>query len=117
MVAERSPEEVFQHHGEALGAEDVDAIASDYAEDAVLITPAGAVRGRADIRGVFAGLLADLPRATWDIRTTIFEDDVLLLEWGADSDANRIEDGVDTFVFRDGLIRVQTARFTLTPKA
>jgi hypothetical protein len=28
---------------------------------------------------------------------------------------NRIEDGIDTFVFRDGLIRVQTVRYTLQP--
>jgi hypothetical protein len=25
----------------------------------------------------------------------------------------KIEDGIDTFVFRDGLIRVQTVRYTL----
>jgi hypothetical protein len=27
-----------------------------------------------------------------------------------------VEDGIDTFVFRDGLIRVQTVRYTLIPK-
>jgi hypothetical protein len=27
---------------------------------------------------------------------------------GAEGGGNRIEDGIDTFVFRDGLIRVQT---------
>lgn len=47
------------------------------------------------------------------LKTQIYEDDVLFLEWAADSAATRIEDGIDTFVFRDGLVRVQTVRYTL----
>jgi hypothetical protein len=58
MAAMRSPQEIFGHHAQALGAED-------------------------------------------------------LLEWGAEGGGNRVEDGIDTFVFRDGLIRVQTVRYTL----
>ena len=37
----RTPQEVFAHHVQALGAGDLDEIVADYAEDAVLITPAG----------------------------------------------------------------------------
>ena len=44
--------------------------------------------------------------------TQIYEDDVLFLEWKA-TDATRVEDGIDTFVFGDGSIRVQTVRYTL----
>ena len=47
------------------------------------------------------------------MKTTIFEDDILFLEWAAHAATNRVEDGIDTFVFRDGLIRVQTVRYTL----
>jgi hypothetical protein len=61
-------------------------------------------------------LLADLPGATWELPTQIFEDDILLLEWKAESDKTKAEDGIDTFVFRDGLIRAQTLRYTLTSK-
>ena len=32
-----------------------------------------------------------------------------------DACIDRIQDAVDTFVFRDGLIRVQTVRYTLQP--
>jgi hypothetical protein len=63
--SDRSPQEVFGHHAQALGAEDLDDIVADYSDEAVLIT--------------------------------------------------RIEDSIDTFVFRDGLIRVQTVRYTLQP--
>ena len=54
-----------------------------------------------------------MPQATWDIKTTIYEDDILLLEWSAEGGGNRIQDGIDTFVFRDGLIRVQNVPYTL----
>ena len=46
----------------------------------------------------------------------MFVDDVLFLEWSADSAHTRVDDGIDTFVFRDGLIRVQTVRYTLQHK-
>ncbi len=113
----RSPQEVFAHHGAALAAADLDKIVADYADDAVLITPAGSARGPEGVRGVFATLLGDLPNARWDLKTQVFDGDVLLLEWAADSDLNRVDDGVDTFVFRDGMIWAQTVRYTARRKA
>ena len=71
MSEPRTPEEVFQHHGQVLGAGDIDGIVSDYSDDAIFISPDGTLRGK---------------------------------------------DGIDTFVFRDGLIRVQTVRYTLQHK-
>ena len=71
MSDQRTPEEVFQHHGQVLGAGDIDGIVSDYSDDAIFISPDGILRGK---------------------------------------------DGIDTFVFRDGLIRVQTVRYTLQRK-
>jgi hypothetical protein len=62
----RTPQEVFAHHGTALAAGDLDEIVVDYAEDSVLLSPAGAARGKDAIRTVFATLLADLPDAQWD---------------------------------------------------
>lgn len=112
----RSPQEVFEHHGEALMGEDLDGIVSDYADDALFITPDGVLRGKAGVREGFTKLLSDLPGASWQLPTQLFEDDVLLLEWQAESESVKAEDGIDTFVFRDGLIRVQTVRYTLTPK-
>jgi ketosteroid isomerase-like protein len=111
----RTPQEVFQHHGEALMAGDLDEIVADYSEDAVLITPAGVLRGKDGVREGFVKLLGDLPSAEWELPTTIFEGDLLFLEWKATSEKTKAEDGIDTFVFRDGLIRAQTVRYTVTP--
>jgi ketosteroid isomerase-like protein len=109
----RTPQEVFQHHAEALGAEDIDAIVSDYAEDAIFITPEGVVRGKDGVRKAFERLTSEVPGAEWELPTQIYEDDILLLEWKATSAGSKVEDGIDTFVFREGLIRVQTVRYTL----
>ena len=115
-MATRTPKEVFQHHAEALGAGNLDGIVSDYTEDAVFITPAGVLRGKKGIGEAFTKLLADVPKAKWDLQTQIYEGDILFLEWTAESQATRIDDGIDTFVFHDGLIRVQTVRYTLRKK-
>ena len=112
----RTPEEVFAHHAQSLGAGDLEEIVADYADDAIFITPAGTRRGKDGIRAAFTQMLADVPDAAWNLKTQIYEDDVLFLEWAADAAATRVEDGLDTFIFRDGLIRVQTVRYTLQHK-
>ena len=109
----RSPQQVFQHHAEALGAGDLDGIVDDYTEDAVFITPAGVKSGKAGVREGFIQLLADVPNADWTIPTQIYDGDVLFIEWSATAAATKVEDGVDTFIFRDGMIRVQTVRYTV----
>ena len=109
----RTPQEVFQHHAEALIAGDIDGIVSDYADDAVFITPDGVRRGKDGVREGFERLLSDLPSAEWQVPTQIFEGDLLFIEWSATAQSSKAEDGIDTFVFSDGLIRAQTVRYTL----
>ena len=109
----RSPQQVFEHHVEALGAADLDGIVEDYTDDAVFITPAGVKRGKDGIREAFTQLLADVPNADWALPTQIYDGDVLFLEWTATSAETKVEDGIDTFIFRDGMIRLQTVRYTV----
>ncbi len=112
-MASRTPQEVFQHHAEVLGAGDLDGVVSDYSDDAVLITPAGVVRGKDGIRGAFEQIFKDLPNAAWEVPTQIYEGDVLFIEWSATAASSKVTDGVDTFIFRDGEIVLQTVRYTL----
>ncbi len=114
-LSKRTPEEIFGHHAQALGAEDLDATILDYADDAVLITPDGIMRGKGAIRDFFAGVFEALPKARWGVKTT-FVDNVLFLTWTADSAPASVSDGVDTFIFEDGLIHVQTVRCTIVTK-
>jgi len=113
----RTPQEIFEHHGATLVAGDIDGIVEDYSDDAIVITPGGGLHGKDGVRKAFESLLGDLPDAAWDIPVQVFEDDILFITWSATSEKSRVRDGVDTFVFRDGLIRVQTVNFTLEPVA
>ena len=108
----RSPEEVFGHHAQALMAEQVDDIVADYSEDAVLIVQSQVYRGLDGVRQVFTQLLSEVPQAQWEV-DTVYAADVLYLEWKARSANSHIENGIDTFLFRDGKIVVQTVRYTL----
>lgn len=116
-TAGRSPQEILDSLGGALEAGDLDAIAEHYADDAVLITRDGVLRGRDGARQAYEKLLADLPGASWELPTVTFEDDVLFFEWKAASSAGNVDDGVDTCVFLGGVIRVHTIRYTLRSPA
>ncbi|MFE0654494.1 nuclear transport factor 2 family protein [Streptomyces sp. NPDC059534] len=111
----RTPQEVFADHGDRLGTGDLDLISANYAEDAVFLTPEGVLAGRRGVREGIGRLLADLPDAEWQLRPQ-FAGDVLFLQWTATGATHEVLDGVDTFVFRDGLITTQTVRYTLTPR-
>lgn len=113
-MSTRSPEEVFAHHGQSLGAEDLEEIVADYADDAILVVQKEVFRGKDGARQVFTQLLADVPQAKWDLQT-VFVDDVLYLEWKATGGGRKVEDGIDTFIFVDGLIRVQTVVYSVGP--
>jgi ketosteroid isomerase-like protein len=110
----RTPEEVFDHHCQALGAEDLEDIVADYTDDAILVAQKKVYRGKDGARQVFTQLLSDVPQAQWEL-DTVFADDVLYLEWKATGGGRTVQDGIDTFIFRDGLIRVQTIVYTVQP--
>jgi len=78
----------------------------------VFITPAGTLRGKDGVRQGFTQLLADVPNADWALPTQILRGRRALPGMGPPSPAaTRVEDGIDTFVFADGQIRVQTVRY------
>jgi ketosteroid isomerase-like protein len=43
----RTPQQIFQHHAGALGAEDLEGVVADYSDDAFFMSPAGVLRGKA----------------------------------------------------------------------
>lgn len=117
-LSQRTPQQVFAHHGQAMKAEDLDALVQDYAETSCIITSDAVTRGKEGIRAFFARFFQLLPRAQWTSWTSkvTFADSILLLEWTADSAQASASDGVDTVVFQDGLIKYQTIHFTVVPK-
>lgn len=112
----RSPGEIIDHHAAALAAGDVDAVVADYAEDARFITTDGVVAGKTALKETFAAVLDQFPGFTLSVVNQVIDGDTVLLEWTADAREHTITGGVDTFLIRDGLIQLQTARFTVHPK-
>ena len=109
----RTPQDCFSSHSDALNAGDLPRILEDYTEDAVLITQDGVFEGREAIGGFMSAALSALPGVTFTFGTATFTSDALLLRWTASSSQGRIDDGVDTFVFADGMIRLQTVSFSV----
>lgn len=118
-LSRRTPQQVAAHHGQAMRAEDLDDLLQDYPETACVITSDTVTCGKEGIRTFFARFFQLLPRAQWTSSTakTTFADNILLLEWTADAARGSVSDGVDTLVFKDGLIQHQTIHFTVVSKS
>jgi hypothetical protein len=102
-------EAVVRHHLQAfLEGHGVDAIVSDYAEDARFYTEAAIHRGKREINGFFVAFLASLPPGAIDhftLRSMQVERNVALITWSVGDD---IPLGTDTFVVNHGKIVSQT---------
>ena len=109
----RTPQETLGAHFDAVGAGDLTRLLADYAEDAVILTGDGVLQGHSGVQAFYANALQLLPEAQFAVGGTTYSDDAALVHWTAQSNAGRIDDGVDTFVFRDGNIRLHTIHFTI----
>ena len=94
---------------------DIATIVEDYREDAVLLTSQGALEGRSGLEMFYTQALAMFPQPKFGVESAIYGGDALLVQWTLISPAGRVNDGVDTFVFADGVIRLQTSAFTVQP--
>jgi ketosteroid isomerase-like protein len=106
-IVARTAAEILQHHLDALKAQDIDAIASDYGENSVLLTPDGATRGLAAITDFFTDALKGAPGLTdaITINRQEIEGDLAYIVWDA---PGFFSIGTDTFLVRDDKIAVQT---------
>lgn len=106
-TAVNSTEVVLTHHLQVLAARDLDAIMSDYADDAVLFTPNGAFKGPEKIRAFFAYALELLAPVMNDLKVekTDMDGEFVYVAWSA---GEIIPFATDTFCIRDGKIVMQS---------
>ncbi len=111
---QRSTQEVFEDHLEkrSKGLVEED-IATNYAEDVVVLTGIGTYRGHDGIRQAAANLDHYLPDASFTYTTKRVEDAFAFLEWHGESPKGRVCDGADSFVIRNGRIIAQTIHYTV----
>ncbi len=101
-------EEILLHHLQALGHGDIDGILADYAEDAIIFSPNGLIRGLAAIRAAFEGFVKNSPPEllqSFKIVRQDINENIGYIIWEA---TPFIKMATDTFVIRDGKIAVQT---------
>jgi len=112
----RTPQEAFESHVEALGSGDLDRIAADYSNNCITMFNRQSRRGKDGVREAFTQLFADLAAAGevkgLEVPVRVFEDNMLYIEWWADLGDMRC-DGVDTFIFEDGLVTMQTVKYDI----
>lgn len=109
---------VLEHHLQGFGGGDMEGILSDYADDAVLFTPDGPLRGRQDIKSLFEAMFAEFgkPGMSFEMLRQTVEGDCAYIVWEAETAENVYELATDTFVVRDGKIVAQSFAGKITPK-
>ena len=109
-----STEAVFNHHLQAVMAHDLPAILDDYAEDGVIFTQQGPVRGKAAIEANYTDFVLPMLTEEFFQRMKILRQDIVgdtaYLVWQVEGIA---ELGVDVFVIRNGKIASQA--FAMQP--
>jgi hypothetical protein len=110
-----TPHEVFKHHAEALIAVDLDGIVSDYPEDAVFITGAGVLHGKEGVREGFTRCSGIRPMLSGAWTRGSWKATCCSSSGRPRTAASRAEDGVETFLVRDGEIVLQTGHYTVQP--
>lgn len=111
-------ESVVNHHLEAFGAGDVDAMLSDYTAESVMFTQGGNLTGPDELKPAFEGLIAEFskPGMVFEMQLMSVVGDVAYIVWNAETADNVYEIATDTFVVRDGKIIVQTFTVKSTSK-
>lgn len=114
----RSTADVFDDHlRRALAGDTEGDIALNYAQNVVLLTGIGILRGHEGVRRSRAVLAADVPSARISVLTCLVEGDHAFLEWLAVAEQVRVDDGADGFTIRDGRIVAQTIHYTVHHRA
>jgi ketosteroid isomerase-like protein len=113
-----STEEVLNHHLQAFGATDLEAVLADYAPDAIFFTPNGPVKGSAAIRAAFIAIFAEWgkPGTTFSMGQRHIDGDYAYITWTGETADNRYETSSDGFVIRNGKIFAQFFAGKITPK-
>jgi hypothetical protein len=99
-----STESVIRHHVQALADGDLEETMNDYAENCVFIGKGRVIEGKASIRQIFQGALANGPFAV-SLKDELYHDATGFITWDV---PGMIALGTDTFVVENDLIVLQT---------
>lgn len=110
--------EVVQRHLRTFRGSDLEGVLADYADDAVMFTPNGAIKGKAELRTAFEAFIAEWgqPGTTFQLTKEEYDGEHGYINWVAETAPNVYEYGVDGFTVRNGKIVAQYFGAKVTPK-
>ncbi len=103
----RTPYQIIEHHASAVKTGDLDAVMMDFGEHSTVLTMGRSYKGFEEIQSFYSEFLKDVSGADWT-SNRVFEGGALLVHWKAETPDERNIEGVDTFVFLNGVIHTQT---------
>lgn len=110
----RSTQAVLEDHLRLALVGDVETdLQRNFADDCVLLTSFGVFRGKAGVREAARLLEMQLPHARFVYRTQLSDGELAFLEWSATSDRAWVDDGADSYLVRDDLIRSMSIHYTV----
>jgi len=110
--------DIFNQHVTAFNSGDLEAVLNDFNDQSIVITADGTFEGLAQIRSVYRNLLAEFGNidrgdsAGFTFDVTQVRDDMLVINWHAQSLNYIFPYGTDTFVCRNGKVHRQSICFS-----
>jgi hypothetical protein len=113
----RSAEEVLNDHLDLANRGEIEQdLQRNFADDFVALTTYGEFRGHDGARRAAQLLDEQLGRTRYEYHTLKCHGEVGFLEWTAEGPKGDVLDGADSYLIRDGKIRVMTIHYTVQPK-
>lgn len=101
-----------------FGKGDAAALLNQYAEGATVVTPMGVLHGKAQIKGMVDGVIAEFaqPGVKFNLISQTAEGPIVIFVWSAETAKNTYILGAETYVLKDGLAAYQTFAAKVEPK-
>jgi len=116
-LSKRNPKEVFKDHLHLCTKWDLEGdLAKNTAKDIVILTNFGVFHGHNGVRKVAKLLEKELPKGTFEYKTKLCHGNMCFLHWTGDSETTYIDDGADSYLIENGVIKVQTIYYTVKKK-
>lgn len=117
VISSEATQSVLDHHLNAVGENDMQAILEDYSNESIIITPDSTYRGLDQIGSFFEAVLPDFPTEGTELEMDrmFVEDDIAYILWHATTPSLEVSFGTDTFIIENGKIKQQTFAAVMNP--
>lgn len=102
---------IEDHLRQVLGDTAGDVVAC-LADDCLLLTTFGTYQGRDAVLRAAERLEQELPNARYSFDDRVVNGELCMLQWRAEADGRRVDDGADSFLIQDGTVRIMTIHYT-----